>query len=274
VYHCDVFSKQDTENYVKLNSTDPDFDSLFENQQFDICINASGAGNVGMSLTDPLNDFTLNTHNVIKILEAIRKFNKNCKFLNLSSAAVYGSPNKLPISEDHPLQPLSPYGFHKVFAEQLCKQYFTFYNLSTCNLRVFSAYGNGLKKQLFWDTYQKSKLPGDSIIFFGTGNETRDFIHIEDLLEAIKLVIDKCEFNGDFINVASGVETTIKDATALLLNQIPVNKEVIFNNQIKKGDPLNWRADISKLKQLGFSQKISLELGLSKYSKWLQENQL
>ena len=116
IYHCDVFSIENDTNYFKLNLENPDFDFVFKNNQFDICINASGAGNVGLSLTHPLDDFTLNTYNIIKVLEGIRKFNRNCKFINISSAAVYGSSTTLPISENHPLQPLSPYGFHKVFA--------------------------------------------------------------------------------------------------------------------------------------------------------------
>ena len=275
LWQCDILpSSVDDKNYFIINTEIQGFDFIFKNNQFDICINSSGNGHVGQSLVNPINDFSLNAFNVGKMLDAIRIYNPHCKFINISSAAVYGSPSTLPISENHPLQPLSPYGFHKVFAEQLCKEYSMFYDLKTCSLRVFSAYGNGLKKQLFWDMYQKCKTHENSIHFFGTGMETRDFIHIDDLLEAIKLIVLNSKFNGECINVASGIETSIKDATNSFSNQLPVKKKIVFNNQLKVGDPLNWKADITYLKSLGFSQKISLEEGLSNYSKWLQRNQL
>jgi dTDP-glucose 4,6-dehydratase/UDP-glucose 4-epimerase len=271
VYHCDVLQLKNDDTYCHINSENPNFESIFKNNQFDVCINASGIGNVSMSLINPLNDFILNTYNVIKILESIRIYNSNCKFLNISSAAVYGSPNKLPIAENHNLNPLSPYGHHKLISEQICQEYYTLFNIQTCNLRVFSAYGNGLKKQLFWDTYQKLKSEDAVIEFFGTGMETRDFIHIDDLIQAINLVIIKGKFNSDYINVASGIESSIKDVTNQFLDFFPLKKKTVFNNQVKKGDPLNWKADISYLISLGFTQKISISEGLLKYSKWLQE---
>lgn len=275
IWQCDVLKNSlNEQNYYTIDSEIQDYEFIFKKIQFDVCINASGNGHVSLSLNNPKHDFVLNTFNVFKMLEAIRVFNVNCKFVNISSAAVYGSPITLPISENHELQPLSPYGFHKMFAEQLCKQYYMLYNLKTCSLRVFSAYGNGLKKQLFWDIYQKYKSTDNKIELYGTGMETRDFIHIDDLIEAINLVILNCEFKSECINIATGIETKIKDATNFLLKQFPLKKEMVFNAQLKKGDPLNWQADVAYLKSLGFYQKISLEEGLSKYSKWVQENQL
>jgi len=271
VYHCDIFKIENDKYYYQIDSVNPNFESIFRSNQFDVCINASGIGNVSMSLINPLNDFVLNTYNVIKILESIRIHNSNCKFLNISSAAVYGSPKVLPINENHILNPLSPYGHHKLISEQICKEYYTLFNIQTCNLRVFSAYGNGLKKQLFWDTYQKLISDDQVIEFFGTGMETRDFIHIDDLIQAINLVIVKGKFNSDCINIASGTESSVKDVTNQFLEFFSTKKKIIFNNQIKKGDPINWQADITCLVSLGFIQKITIKEGLLKYSKWLQE---
>ena len=93
----------------------------------------------------------LNVSNVFKQLDAIRKFQPGCKYINLSSAAVYGNPESLPISEDHHLDPISPYGNHKKMAEEVCADFYTNYRIPTCSLRIFSAYGAGLQKQLFWD---------------------------------------------------------------------------------------------------------------------------
>ena len=97
-----------------------------------------------------------------KILVAIRDRNSSCKFINFSSAAVYGNPKFLPITENSVCKPLFPYGFHKLQSELLLTEYYNFFGLKTCSLRVFSAYGPLLKKQLFWDLYQKA-IQNDTI---------------------------------------------------------------------------------------------------------------
>ncbi|RIW11801.1 SDR family oxidoreductase, partial [Algoriphagus lacus] len=109
-----IFDLENLSNYFFLDSLNPDYNLLFNFETFDVCINCSGAANVGDSLINPLRDFQLNTLNVFKILDAIRTFQPTCKFINLSSAAVYGNPVILPISESALTLPLSPYGFHKM----------------------------------------------------------------------------------------------------------------------------------------------------------------
>lgn len=270
VWGADVYDKSE-ENYFKLNIQNTNFEIIFEEMEFDVCINASGNGSVPISLNKPVFDYELNVTNTIKILDAIRVYNPSCKFINMSSAAVYGNPINLPIVETMELKPLSPYGWHKLYAEQLCKEYYYLYNIQTINLRLFSVYGENLRKQLFWDTYQKT-LRSQQIELFGTGEETRDFIYVNDLLEAIDCIINRGLFNGEAVNIASGEETTIKDATKIFCEFIDPNIKISFNSIVKPGDPLNWRADINILKSFGFESKISIEVGLENTVKWLKEN--
>jgi dTDP-glucose 4,6-dehydratase/UDP-glucose 4-epimerase len=138
-------------------------------------------------------------------------------------------------------------------------------------LRIFSVYGENLKKQLFWDIYQKT-LRSKNIELFGTGYETRDFIYIQDLMQAIDCIIAKGIFNGEAINVSSGIETTIKDAAGIFCAALNSETTVAFNKQTKPGDPLNWKADISLLTRLGFKSNTSIETGLKNTGEWLKEN--
>ena len=154
VFQADVNVSLES-NYYPIEQQNSDFSLPFREHQFDVCINASGSAHVGFSFENPSKDFELNVVNVQKILVAIRDYNSNCKFINFSSAAVYGNPQILPITENSKCKPLSPYGFHKLQSELLLTEYHKFFGLKTCNLRVFSAYGPRLKKQLFWDLYQK-----------------------------------------------------------------------------------------------------------------------
>jgi UDP-glucose 4-epimerase len=267
VTQADISASQGSENYIQLEPKNTDFSKLFENNRFDICINASGSPGVGFSIEHTSEDFILNTINVFNILNCIKKLNPDCRFINFSSAAVYGNPKNLPIKESDETKPLSPYGFHKLQSEQTLREFYDWHQIKTISLRIFSAYGPGIKKQLFWDLYQKSK-GNNAIEIFGTGNESRDFIYIDDLIRAIELIIQKAEFNGQVINIASGKETTIKDAVNYFVQKYDSNIRISFNGKIKKGDPLNWKADISLLKNLGFSTLKSIEDGIEEYVKW------
>ena len=139
-------------------------------------------------------------------------------------------------------------------------------------MRVFSAYGEGLKKQLFWDLYNKAR-ESDIVNLFGTGKETRDFIYIKDLLYAVELIIEKAKFEGGTINIANGIESSIQKVTTTFFDLVKPKVQINFTGENKKGDPINWKADISTLKSLGYIQKFTLKEGLTNYSKWLKELQ-
>jgi UDP-glucose 4-epimerase len=269
---CDVVTDYQTINYIQIDATNSDYHYIFENNIFDVCINCSGAASVPLSFQFPQKDFNLNTINVFKILDAIKQYQPICKFINLSSAAVYGNPETLPIKENASLNPLSPYGNHKLQAEQICKEFYKFYNISTCSLRIFSAYGNGLKKQLFWDMYQKF-INNDKLELFGTGNETRDFIHIDDIVQAINLVIKNSLFVGEEINIANGTELSISHVAQTFKKLLDSNKKIVFNNIVKPGDPINWRANISAIQNMGYHATITIEEGIKKYIQWIKELQ-
>jgi dTDP-glucose 4,6-dehydratase/UDP-glucose 4-epimerase len=270
VIGCDVVTEYNDKNYFQIDATNSSYHSLFENNQVDVCINCSGAASVPLSIKFPLKDFTLNTLNVFKILEAIRTNQPNCKFINLSSAAVYGNPASLPILEKADLNPLSPYGLHKLQAEQICKEFYEYYQLKTCSVRIFSAYGNGLKKQLLWDLFNKFKTQ-PIVELFGTGQETRDFIHIEDVLQALDLILKKASFAGEPINLANGAAYSIAYIAELYKKYLGSSKEIVFNQQLKEGDPLHWRASIIQIESMGYVKSKTIEEGIKEYINWAAE---
>lgn len=271
VYACDVVNDYVDENYYQIDATNANYHSIFEKNEIKICINCSGAASVPLSIENPLRDYTLNTLNVYRLLDAIRAFQPLCKFINLSSAAVYGNPIALPIKESFAYNPVSPYGFHKMQAEMICKQFNYLHGIKTCSLRIFSAYGEGLKKQLFWDLFQKFQK-NEKVELFGTGNETRDFIYISDIIQVISCVINQCNFDGNVINVANGEELSIDLIATIFKQELNSEKEIVFNNEIKEGDPLNWKADISLLSEIGYSKNVSIKEGIKNYILWAKNN--
>jgi dTDP-glucose 4,6-dehydratase/UDP-glucose 4-epimerase len=269
-FGADVIVDYTSDNYFLIDSVKTGFKDIFEKESFDLCLNCSGASSVPDSLNNPLRDFRLNATNVFEILEAIRKHNPNCKMINLSSAAVYGNPDVLPIKESQTCMPISPYGMHKLYSEKICDEFYRFFNIKTISLRIFSAFGEGLRKQLFWDLFKKS-TKDNKIELFGTGKETRDFIYIKDLVSLIEKVALHAPFDGRSVNAASGQETTIKDAVNTFLSLWNPNVKAHFTGLERKGDPNRWIADVTLAKDLGFSNQYSLEKGLTNYIIWLQK---
>lgn len=256
------------ENYFQVANPDS-IHGLIRNLKIDICINCAGAASVPNSIQNPYEDFQLNVSLVAKILEAIRLYNTNCKFVNLSSAAVYGNPVKLPVSENDIPAPVSPYGFHKLQAEQTCKMFNEVYGISTASLRIFSAYGPGLKKQLFWDLYHKAQKT-NCIELFGTGAESRDFIFVHDIANAIECIMDNSEFKADVVNIANNKEITINEAATTFLSIIGFKGTLSFTGKERKGDPVNWCAQTDLLAKYGYKPNTDLEQGLKIYFNWIQ----
>lgn len=258
-------------NYFYIDPLINNYLPIFESYPFDICVIASGTALIQHSFIDPQNDYKNNTELPFRILDAIRKFQPNCKVISFSSAAVYGNPVSLPIDEKLVINPISPYGYHKAMSELVCKEFYHCYSIQTLSLRIFSVYGPGLKRQLLWDLYQKMKLSSD-IIIDGTGKESRDFIFIDDLCKVLDIIIERASFDGNVINVANGKEIFIGELVKYFFETLAWKGNFRFSGTNRKGDPLNWKSDISLLKSLGYTQEISFEDGVKNYVKWLKEN--
>ena len=238
----------------------------------DIIIHCAGSADVAKSVCNPFEDFQGNvnvTHNLLFSVHTLKL--DYIRFVFLSSAAVYGNPISLPIREDMPLNPLSPYAIHKVICEELCLYFNKNYGLNVKIGRIFSAYGTGLRKQIFWDMFQKYKNTG-RLDMFGTGNESRDYIHIDDVVQSLYLLATS-ESNSLVYNIANGEEVTIRQAVELFADSIECNhNNISFNNIVREGDPLNWRADISEIEKLGYKKSVSMDNGLNLYVNWLKNS--
>jgi nucleoside-diphosphate-sugar epimerase len=237
----------------------------------DIIIHCAGSADVTYSVREPYIDFQNNVSTCQFILNTIKEEGRKCKFILLSSAAVYGNPKHIPVNEKDVYMPISPYGYHKMMCEQTLEMYSQIYNIQHAALRIFSAYGIGLNKQVIYDLCKKATdKENKQIIVFGTGDETRDFIHIYDIVQAVECIIQN---NGNGIyNVATGIQTPIKDIVNFIVKSTNCKKDIIFTGNTRKGDPLLWQADISKIASLGFKQRINLEQGIEQYCKWFLNN--
>jgi UDP-glucose 4-epimerase len=262
-----------TQSYKYFKSLSiSEFYEILRDNKFKCIINAAGSGNVGYSIDHPLGDFEANCFQTTEILDAIRVTKSVAAYMHISSAAVYGNPQRLPVKEEDDLKPLSPYGWHKYISEILCREYFECFSLRSCIIRPFSVYGPGLKKQLFWDIYNKASASAN-VELFGTGDESRDFIYIDDLVRLIGMLVDKAEMKAECYNVANGTEVTIRNSARLFLNNFSSKVNLQFTGQIRSGDPLRWCADISKIKSLGYKPQMDMIEGLRQTYSWIKKYQ-
>ncbi len=246
---------------------DERFAALLQSLSPDLCVHAAGPAQVGLSVADPGADFrgaAIVTH---AVLDAIRLSAPSCAFVYLSSAAVYGNPARLPVTEDSPCKPISPYGFHKRQCELICEEFATVYGLRTAALRVFSAYGIGLRRQVIWDICQKA-LGSAPFVLQGTGDETRDFVHASDIARAVEAAAEKSTMRGEAINVASGRATRIRDLAQSVARALGVSREARFDGRVPDGVPLYWEAGIERLGALGCAPVTPFEPALAEIAAW------
>lgn len=233
-----------------------------------IIIHCAGSADVGKSVQYPETDYAGNvtiTHNLLFALHKLHM--EETRVVFLSSAGVYGNPIELPITEDMPVNPLSPYALHKVMCEDMCRYFKNNYGMNIKVARIFSAYGAGLRKQIFWDMHLKAEKTG-KLEMFGTGNESRDYIHVNDVIQSLYLLATS-ESDEMIFNVANGEETTIRQATEWFAECAGISKKMIsFNGFAREGDPINWRADNSRIKKLGYKKSVEMKDGLQEYVNW------
>lgn len=263
-----VTESGDFQTYL-VDMLDEDLGSVIKETAPELILHCAGLASVPFSFQNPMTDFQANTWMVYRLLNTIRENGaEGCRLIFMSSAAVYGQPSKLPVSENDTLQPISPYALHKKMAEDICCYFIRMNFFDIRILRIFSAYGPGLKKQLFWDMYRKAMRTGE-LQLFGTGNESRDFIHIRDLAEAVYLIAMDRKENHIFWNVANGEETPIREAAKLFAESAGIAEDrVYFQGQMREGDPINWCANISRLVKLGYQKKVSIQEGIDGYIRW------
>ena len=256
--------------YHCMDLPSPELATLLAAEKPVVLVHTAGPASVARSMIDPESDFSGTVGVLFDLLEAVRLHSPATKVVILSSAAVYGNPALLPIAEDAALSPVSPYGFNKQIAETVMREFHTVYGMSTAVARVFSAYGAGLRRQILWDVSEKART--GRVQLFGSGDETRDFIHAEDVASAARVILEKAPMHGEAYNVASGMETSVREIAERVVADIAPGIPIEFTGVIREGDPLRWRADISALCALGFSPRVSLTDGVADYCKWYRRS--
>ncbi|MEM4808963.1 MAG: NAD-dependent epimerase/dehydratase family protein [Desulfurococcaceae archaeon] len=213
---------------------------------FNIVIHTAAYINVAESMERPVEYLDNNVIGVARIAHGCIK--AGCKLIYTSSASVYGNPVKLPISEEHPINPLSPYGLSKYLGELVIKHFEKIYNLKHIILRLFNVYGPGQSGAYAGvvGAFIERALRNKPLVIYGDGNNTRDFVYVKDVAEVIYRFINKDMITGDVYNVGTGVSTSIKELALLVKRLVNRDVDIIYEAE-RPGDIKNSYADNRKL---------------------------
>jgi len=231
-----------------------------------ILIHCAGGSSVAFSLTHPREDFKRTVTTMADVLEFARKREGQLAVVVPSSAAVYGQVPREPISEETPLHPVSPYGVHKRISEELCQSYAVNWKVPVAIVRLFSVYGEGLRKQLLWDACIKAKC--NTFTFFGSGNEIRDWIHVTDVASLLILASEKASSSCPVVNGGSGMGLSVREVLCRLgeIWSPPLHPE--FSGELRQGDPQYYVADVASMHAWGYRTKKDMKDALSEYIDW------
>jgi len=229
-------------------------------------VHCAGSGAVGYSFEHPRDDFMRNVASTLDVLEFARQRVGAVRVVLPSSAAVYGAVTHFPIAEGSHLRPVSPYGAHKLMAEDLCRSYAIFWRVPVGMVRLFSVYGAGLRKQLLWDACRKAR--DGAFRFFGTGDELRDWLHVSDAAVLMALAVAHASPSCPVVNGGTGNGVSIREILTCFGRLWQPGLQPVFTGEAKAGDPAHYVADITQLESWGFSPSIPLETGLTDYIRW------
>lgn len=230
----------------------------------DVIVHLAANTGVRSSIENPRYDMEANIIGTFNMLEAARQHNIK-KFIFASSGASIGEVDP-PIHEGKVPKPVSPYGASKLAGEAYCSAYYLSFGIKTVSLRFANVYGPLSKhKTSVVAKFFKQAISGETLEIYGDGNQTRDFIYIDDLIQAIILSV-KSDVGGEVFQIATYKETTIDEIADRIKNLIvnELDKKVsIIHCAPRLGDVKRNYSDISKAKQMiGFSPEINLDLGL------------
>ncbi|MGH8629906.1 MAG: NAD-dependent epimerase/dehydratase family protein [Burkholderiales bacterium] len=234
----------------------------------DVIVHCAGASSVGYSIEHPLEDFERSVATTAAVLEFARRWALRARIVLPSSGAVYGAARSLPIAETAALNPVSPYGAHKRIAEELCRMYGAQFGIASCVIRFFSAYGEGLRKQLLWDACRR--LSAGQHYFGGTGKEVRDWLHVSDVASLALLAHEAASANCPTLNGGTGIGVAVSQLLAEIYAAFGVTGAPRFSGEPRRGDPAAYVADISAAAKLGWQPAVSWKQGVHAYVSWFK----
>ena len=247
----------------------------------DIIFNLAGQISHNDSIDNPLLDADLNYIGHLNVMECVKQYNPKAKVLFSGSRLQFGLIHSLPVNENHPLNPRTPYALNKTASEQMYNYYYNIYGIHTVVFRIANPYG--IRCQMKHSKYSivnffiRQAMQNATIKVFGDGKQIRDYIYVEDLIDAFILASVSDNTSGETYNIGSGTGTAFIDMVETIIDVVDKGKVEYASwpddyLNVETGD---YITDISKISSgLGWKPRIELREGIEKafnyYAKYLK----
>ena len=269
-----------TSRYFKIDSKDEEsfqsdysensFIDIFEKNDFDLVFFLSGNPYPGISENNSIYDIQETLTPLINLLSALAKIKFQGSLWYASSVAVYGKTMNKFQSESDKCNPLSSYAIAKSAGEEYLKLYARNHDLSCGSLRIFSTFGEGLKRQIVYDLYKKAISENPILEIFGTGKEKRDLCYVKDQVDRIKILSKNLKPYGDIYNVGNGSSISSHQIAKEILQIVNIDKEIVFSDSLRNFDGYQWTACTKKFEKVQENPitdlSIAMEATIKSYS--------
>lgn len=244
---------------------------IFADYKFDIVVHLAARAGVRPSIQEPLLYQQVNVGGTTNLLEMAKEF-RTQKFIFGSSSSVYGENEKVPFSENDPVDhPISPYASTKKACELICYTYHHLYDIPTTCLRFFTVYGPRQRPDMAIHKFTRAIDAGEQITMYGEGNSRRDYTYITDIIEGICKSIECCS-DYHIYNLGESRTIELRQLIRLIakcLGQQPKIKKLAM----QPGDVPITFADITKAKnKISYHPKVNIEQGIAKFVDWFKTN--
>jgi UDP-glucuronate 4-epimerase len=240
---------------------------LFRDGRFDAVIHLAARAGVRPSLAEPILYEDVNCIGTLRLLEAARHHGP-ANFVFASSSSVYGINEKVPFSEDDPVdRPISPYATTKRAGELLCFNYSHLYGLRTSCLRFFTVYGPSQRPEMAIAKFTDLLARGKSVPLYGTGQTRRDYTYIDDIVDGVVAALDLAP-RFEIFNLGGSQTTALIDLVHWIAAELGVEARLEMLSEQLGDVPITY-ADVSKAKaMLGYEPKVPIREGLKRYVAW------
>jgi dTDP-glucose 4,6-dehydratase len=242
----------------------------------DVIVNAAAESHVEKSIEHGASEFvTTNVEGTQILLDAIRVTPVE-RFILISSSEVYGTAEAAPMSEEHPLNPRSPYAATKAGADRLAYSYWTTYALPIVIVRPFNNYGPRQHPEKVVPRFITQALADEPLTIHGDGHASRDWLYVLDHAEAIErtIAVPIEAIAGEVINVATGLDISVADIAALVLDMLGKPQDLTCNVAERPGQVDRHIGTVEKAHELlGWRARTSFEEGLERTVAWYRDNE-
>ncbi|SFR34692.1 GDP-mannose 4,6-dehydratase [Halorubrum sodomense] len=237
----------------------------------DVVVHQAAQARVRESMKNPQNVTGINVDGTVNLLEASKGADVK-RVILASSSSVYGKPRSLPYEEDHPTEPVSPYGVTKLTQEHMARVYTELHGLPTVCLRYFTVYGPRMRPNMAISNFVSRCVNGEPPVIYGDGQQTRDFTYVADIVDANRTLLESDAADGDVLNIGSSDNISIQELAETVRDQLAPDLEIEYE-PAREADAEHTHASVEKAGEvIGYEPSRTIAEGVGEFIEWYQAN--